>query len=200
MHVAAALARLPKVVRYRDKDMVKTDVVIPKGSGIRAEAPVDGAVLRQLGSERAGALAGKLCAMIPGHTHRMFPRQAANCVWALGTLNSMGVTVPEAGRGAGENGRRPRGARGGEVSPPLAVAGAPTDNDPSFFKDTLEGMVARIEAAGMSHGFAHAYASLLEVVSADAFRAMESHGQPVEAAQLLKGESRLPDSSRVSQG
>ena len=39
----------------------------------------------------------------------------------------------------------------------------------------------------MSHGFSRAYASLLGVVSADSFAAMEAHGQPMEAAQLLKG-------------
>ena len=154
--------------------------MVPKGSGIRAEAPVDGASPRRLEAERAKAVAGRLLAMIPMHTGRMFPRQAANSIWALGTLHSMGIKVTEAA-GPADRRRSPR-KKGGEQS----TAELLMQNDMNF-KDTLDGMVARMESAGMSHTFSHAYASLLEVVSADSFRAMESHGQPPEAAQLLKG-------------
>ena len=191
MHVAAALTRLPKLVRYRGKDLVKTDAVAPKGSGVRAEVPVDGALPRRLDSERAEAIARTLCAQIPQHTSRMFPRQAANCVWALGTLHSKGVKVTEPGWG--QEDRLDRGGisgsrRGGESTSPLADS---PRMDDAYFKDTLEGMVARMEAAGMSPIFSHAYASLLEIVSANTFRAMEAHGQPAEAAQLLKGKLGL---------
>ena len=69
---------------------------------------------------------------------------------------------------------------------PTAGAAA-ADVKPEAWEDSLDGMVARLESAGMTHVFSHAYASLLEVISANSFSAMNAHGQPSEAAQLLKG-------------
>jgi len=192
VHVSAALTRLPKLVRYRDKDLVKTDVVSPKGSGIRPAVPVDGASPLRSGSELAKALATTLCSMIPGHCSRIYPRQAANCVWALGTLHGMGIKVTDptdkkrrrgtpAAEAVDASEGRASARSGGKDSEALERKGG------DVLKDSLDGLVARMEASGMSRVFSRAYASLLEVVSADNFSAMKAHGQAAEAAQLLKG-------------
>ena len=189
MHVSAALNRLPKLVRYREKDLVRTDVVLPRGSGIRPAVPIDSAVPRKSSSELAKALATTLCTMIPGHSRRMYPRQAANCVWALGTLHGMGIKVTDPvekqkrRKGSGPVVEVSNERKSGGVSP----EGSRIPEAKDARDGSLEGMVARMEASGMSHRFSHAYASLLEVVSADNFSAMNAHGQPSEAAQLLKG-------------
>lgn len=183
MHVSAAMTRLPKLVKYREKDLIMSDVVSPKGSGIRPEIIVDGASPRKSSAERARSLAVTLCSMIPGHSQRMFPRQAANCVWALGTLYDMGIKVTDV--------KEEKFRRGGTSLMDVDRNNKlleKSDRQVDSWRDSLDGLVARLQASGMSHGFSHAYASLLEVVSANDFSAMNAHGQPSEAAQLLKGE------------
>ena len=75
VHISAALTRLPKLVTYREKDLVESGVVAPRGSGMLALLPADGASPRKGGAERARLLAKRLCTMIPHHAHRMYPRQ-----------------------------------------------------------------------------------------------------------------------------
>jgi hypothetical protein len=75
--------------------MVPSGVVAPHGTERKALEPKSGAKPAVESSEAATSLARQLCGLLPGVQDRLFPRQAANCVWALGRLHSLGLPVVE---------------------------------------------------------------------------------------------------------
>eukprot|EP00798_Chlamydomonas_sp_ICE-L_P022840 gene22841-30014_t len=75
VHLAAAIARLPKLLQFRSKDMVPTGVVAPMHSGFRGSAPVPGSKPRPSQLEEAGKILNELKALLPQHVPRFFPRQ-----------------------------------------------------------------------------------------------------------------------------
>lgn len=182
VHIAAALARLPKVLRYRDKDMVETGVVAPQGSGVRALRPIPGASPKQSHTARGTALALTLCGLLPAAAPRLYPRQVANCIWALGTLRGMGLPVVEPQPGER---RRQLSAAAGDRPPAQASA------LPSIEGATLDWLAGSMHLT-MGSTFTDAYVALLGVLAKGGFAALHAHVQPVEVAQLLKGMAMLP--------
>ncbi|KAG2439738.1 hypothetical protein HYH02_010615 [Chlamydomonas schloesseri] len=92
VHVAAAVARLPHLLRYREADTVdlaEAAVVLP--AGMSRTRRKHGAQPRAGSAEAAARLAARLDAMLPQHVAHFFPRQAACSVWAFGELRRRGV-------------------------------------------------------------------------------------------------------------
>jgi hypothetical protein len=123
---------------------------------------------------------------------RVHVRQAANCVWALGSLHNKGVKVSEATKmelrmhALGHGGQKMSAL--GTKLPGLEVL---RDSD---LKDMLGGLMERMLNSSMSPVFVNAYVSLLGVVAAHSFRDLHKHAKPCEVAQLLKGMALLPRS------
>ena len=93
VHLSAALCRLPHLLRYRDKDLTATGVVLPT-HGLRPFVHKPGAKPKDSHAQLAAQLAAQLHAMLPAHVNGMYPRQVANGIWALGSLSKQGVPVP----------------------------------------------------------------------------------------------------------
>lgn len=92
VHVAAAVARLPHLLKYREADLVDMSasaVVLP--SGMTRTRRKHGAQLRSGSAEVAARLAARVDAMLPQHVAHFFPRQAACSIWAFGELRRHGV-------------------------------------------------------------------------------------------------------------
>jgi hypothetical protein len=167
VHFSAALSRLPKLMRFRSKDLDKTDVVltsslsppeshISQGLHPRSEAGpltlAPGSAPRPGYSQRASALTFHLLSSLtrtqrhqkPGVRSPIFPRQSANCIWALGTLHSMGVPVIDEPKG---NTRRKRsGMKKLPPSYPSHLLASPGVENPL---NTLEALVERMQGSDM---------------------------------------------------
>ncbi|GAX78573.1 hypothetical protein CEUSTIGMA_g6013.t1 [Chlamydomonas eustigma] len=192
IHVAAALCRLPKVLEYREKDMVKTDVVMPEGCGVLSRNPRPGSELRLSNRQKAQSLSRTLCMLIPSFPSERFQvRQAANCIWALGTLHKKGVKVVDSERM--ERRLLDKMNIGGSKAGGVLLPGMEMKGDMAL-KDMISDLVQRMVNSNMSLAFVNAYASLLRVIAAKDFKGLHKHALPCEVAQLLKGMAMLPRS------
>jgi hypothetical protein len=92
VHVAAAVVRLPRLIKFRPEDLVdrSRDVVVP-GPGLPRVRRKHGSQPRATHQELAAAIAGRIDALLPAHTSRFMPRQVACSVWAFGELQRLGV-------------------------------------------------------------------------------------------------------------
>jgi hypothetical protein len=195
VHVSAALTKLPKLVHYREKDLVRSDVVLPKGTGVLAVRPAAGAAPRQQQAAEATALARLLLGMLPDHAHRLFPRQAANCIWALGRMHSMGLPVVQPPAPKRPSAPTPAAPA---ASPALSPAGKEgeelreQDREEREDPNSLAQVEARLAGAGMDARFTRAFLCLLEVCCERGFAQLNAHAQPAEVVQLLKGMTQLP--------
>ncbi|KAG2437276.1 hypothetical protein HXX76_005935 [Chlamydomonas incerta] len=92
VHVAAAVARLPHLLKYREADVVdvaESAVVLP--TGMTRTRRKHGVQPRAGSAETAARLAARLDALLPQHVAHFFPRQAACSIWAFGELRRRGV-------------------------------------------------------------------------------------------------------------
>lgn len=65
VHAAAALSRIPKLMRYRAKDLAESGVVSPRGSERSQLEPVRGALPAEMGRRTAARLARTLLGIMP---------------------------------------------------------------------------------------------------------------------------------------
>ncbi|GLC41965.1 hypothetical protein PLESTB_001053100 [Pleodorina starrii] len=92
VHVAAAVARLPRLIKYRPADMVdRSDAVLVPTPGLPRLRRKHGAQPKQTHLAEGARLAAQLDALLPSHVHNFFPRQAACTIWAFGELRRRGV-------------------------------------------------------------------------------------------------------------
>ncbi|PNG99150.1 hypothetical protein TSOC_015078, partial [Tetrabaena socialis] len=92
VHVAAAVTRLPHLLRYRPADLVdRSEQVVVQTPGLPRLRRKHGAQLRSVSSAVATELAAGLDALLPAHAKHFFPRQAACTIWAFGELRRAGV-------------------------------------------------------------------------------------------------------------
>ncbi|EFJ44210.1 hypothetical protein VOLCADRAFT_95640, partial [Volvox carteri f. nagariensis] len=92
VHVAAAVACLPKLISYRTADLVdRSNTVVVPTPGLPRMRRKHGAQPKQTHLQEGGRLAARLDYMLPSHVHKFFPRQVACTIWAFGELRRMGV-------------------------------------------------------------------------------------------------------------
>ncbi|KAG1676073.1 hypothetical protein FOA52_014938 [Chlamydomonas sp. UWO 241] len=196
VHVAAALTRLPKLVRFRTKDMVPSGVIAPHGTERRALEPKSGSKPAVESAEAATSLARQLCGLLPGVQDRLFPRQAANCVWALGRLHSLGLPVveePRTGKRTSKAQAPPAELSGGSGPDAGALPGGGAAATVAG-RDSLAAVTERLTACRMAPRFAKAYTSLLRVAAGprEDYAPLRAHATPAELGMLTKGMALLP--------
>ncbi|GIM05535.1 hypothetical protein Vretimale_10002 [Volvox reticuliferus] len=92
VHVAAAVARLPRLIRYRSADLVdRSETVVVHTPGLPRMRRKHGVRPKQTHLLEGSRIAAHLDAMLPAHVQNFFPRQAACTIWAFGELRRMGV-------------------------------------------------------------------------------------------------------------
>ncbi|GLI62408.1 hypothetical protein VaNZ11_005028, partial [Volvox africanus] len=92
VHVAAAVARLPRLIRYRSADLVdRSETVVMPTPGLPRMRRKHGVQPKQTHLLEGGRVAAQLDVMLPAHVQNFFPRQAACTIWAFGELRRMGV-------------------------------------------------------------------------------------------------------------
>ncbi|KAG2485615.1 hypothetical protein HYH03_015678 [Edaphochlamys debaryana] len=92
VHVAAAVARLPRLIQYRAADLVEGAVPQPSAPHLRLPPRrKQRAALRASHLEAGAKLAAQLDTMLLSHASHFFPRQAACSIWAFGELRHRGV-------------------------------------------------------------------------------------------------------------
>ncbi len=92
VHLAAAFARLPRLLQHRTQDLVdRSDVVVIPTPGLRRTRHRHGARIKPTHLEAGAALAAQLDALLPVHAGNFLPRQACCTVWALGELARRGL-------------------------------------------------------------------------------------------------------------
>lgn len=92
VHLAAAFARLPRLLQHRTQDLVdRSDVVVIPTPGLRRTRHRHGARIKPTHLEAGAALAAQLDALLPTHAGNFLPRQACCTVWALGELARRGL-------------------------------------------------------------------------------------------------------------
>ncbi|KXZ54201.1 hypothetical protein GPECTOR_5g295 [Gonium pectorale] len=92
VHVAAAVARLPRLIKYKPSDLVdRRDAVVVPSPNLQHVRRKHGAQPRAGHLDAGAKLAAQLDGMLPAHVHNFFPRQAACTLWAFGELHRRGV-------------------------------------------------------------------------------------------------------------
>ena len=130
----------------------------------------------------------------------MFPRQSANCIWALGTLHSMGVSIVDEPITDNKKKRRGQGVKYQLPSYPEYYIPSPSHlsnprSQPRWISDPQDGIeatIGRMAGANMSSEFITGYTSMLQAVCGNDYSLLFAHAQPCEVAQMLKGLTLLP--------
>ncbi|GFR47583.1 hypothetical protein Agub_g9315 [Astrephomene gubernaculifera] len=92
VHIAAAVARLPRLIKYRPDDLVdRSDVVVTPVGGLPRVRRKHGAQPKASHLEDGARLAAQLDNMLPAHVKHFFPRQAACTIWSFGELRRRGI-------------------------------------------------------------------------------------------------------------